>query len=167
MALVAAGASTLAKLKSDPLTELTARLNQLEKDMYAPTPEELAAKALELSTRVKTTADLNTAQEYEDQFAFFSRERRQKLAKEGKALPDGSFPIVSENDLKNAIQAYGRASNKAAARRHIMKRARSLKKYNLIPEEWRSASADGLTASVQSMRDRIAKLGTDKQDQGE
>jgi hypothetical protein len=167
MALVAAGASTLAKLKSDPLTELTARLNQLERDLHGPSPEELAAKALELSTRVKATADLNTAQEYEDQLAFFSRERRQKLAKEGKALPDGSFPIVSESDLKNAIQAYGRASNKAAARRHIMKRARSLKKYDLVPEEWRSASADGLTASVQSMRDRIAKLETDKQDQGE
>lgn len=162
MALVAAGASTLAKMKSDPLRELSSRLDQLEKELHAPSPEELAARTLELATRIKDVADLNTAQEYEDQFAFFSRERRQKLAKQGKALPDGSFPIVSENDLKNAIQSYGRASNKAAVRRHIMKAARAMDKYDLVPEDWRSTSADGLTASVESMRERIAKLGSTK-----
>lgn len=166
MALVAAGASTLAKLKSDPMAELSARMERLERLAVTSTPV-LAERKQELSARIREAANLNTAQDYDDQFAFFSRERRQKLAKQGKALPDGSFPIVSENDLKNAIHAYGRAKNKAAARRHIMKAARALGKYDLVPEDWKSASAEGLTASVESMRERIAKLETGKNKKAE
>lgn len=67
----------------------------------------------------------------------FSSEQRKKLASKGQALPDGSFPIVTVQDLKNAIQAYGRASNKAAAKRHIMKRARALGATNLLPDAWK------------------------------
>jgi hypothetical protein len=42
-------------------------------------------------------------------------EERRKLADEGKALPDGSFPIRNREDLKDAIQSYGRANDKAEA----------------------------------------------------
>lgn len=66
----------------------------------------------------------------------FSEERRMSMAKEGMALPDGSYPIASEDDLKNAIQAFGRAKDKEAAKRHIMKRAREMGKENLIPANW-------------------------------
>lgn len=66
----------------------------------------------------------------------FSEERRMDLAKSGEALPDGSYPIVSETDLRNAIQAYGRAKDKEAAKKHIMKRARALKLESLIPGNW-------------------------------
>jgi hypothetical protein len=64
---------------------------------------------------------------------------REKLAKAGSALPDGSFPIASVKDLSNAIQAYGRAKDKAAAKAHIVKRAKALGATNLLPEIW----ADG------------------------
>lgn len=66
----------------------------------------------------------------------FSEEKRTSLAKEGMALPDGSYPIVSEEDLRNAIQAFGRAKDKEAAKRHIMKRAKALGKEKLIPANW-------------------------------
>lgn len=66
----------------------------------------------------------------------FSEDRRMSMAKEGLALPDGSYPIASEDDLKNAIQAFGRAKDKEAAKRHIMKRAREMGKENLIPANW-------------------------------
>lgn len=66
----------------------------------------------------------------------FSEERRMELAKDGMALPDGSYPIVNESDLRNAIQAFGRAKDKEAAKRHIMKRARALKLESLIPANW-------------------------------
>jgi len=66
----------------------------------------------------------------------YSDERREELAKEGMALPDGSFPIVDEADLQNAIQAFGRAGDKEAAKKHIMKRARDLGKEDMIPENW-------------------------------
>ena len=66
----------------------------------------------------------------------FSPEKRRELAKEGMALPDGSFPIVTVGDLENAIMAFGRAKNKGAAKRHIMKRARALKRTDMIPGNW-------------------------------
>jgi len=66
----------------------------------------------------------------------FSDEQREDEAKKGNALPDGSYPIVNETDLKNAIQAYGRAKDKDKARAHIVKRAKSLGKEDLIPENW-------------------------------
>ncbi len=152
MALVAAGAAVLAKMKSDPVTELAHRLERLENTVHAP---ELQTQASELATRVRETADLNTAQDYDDQFAFFSRERREKLAKSGKALPDGSFPIVTANDLENAVKAYGRARDKATAKRHIMKRARALGKLDLIPDDWKGAASETITASVETMRARV------------
>jgi len=66
----------------------------------------------------------------------FSDEQRESEAKKGNALPDGSYPIANETDLKNAIQAYGRAKDKDKARAHIVKRAKALGKEDLIPENW-------------------------------
>lgn len=66
----------------------------------------------------------------------FSEDKRQAMAKEGTAMPDGSYPIASEEDLKNAIQAFGRAKDKEATKRHIMKRAKEMGKENLIPANW-------------------------------
>lgn len=66
----------------------------------------------------------------------FSQEERERLASQGKAMPDGSYPIVTREDLENAIQAIGRAKNPDAARRHIKKRAAALGLSELIPEEW-------------------------------
>lgn len=66
----------------------------------------------------------------------FSDDERKKLADEGKAMPDGSFPIENEEDLKNAIQAYGRAKDKEAAKKHIISRAKALGLMRLIPEDW-------------------------------
>ena len=66
----------------------------------------------------------------------FSEEEREKDAKKGYALPDGSFPIESAQDLKNAIKAHGRAKDPEAAKAHIKKRAKALGQEDLIPEEW-------------------------------
>lgn len=66
----------------------------------------------------------------------FSAEERQRLAKSGEAMPDGSFPIVTRDDLENAIRAIGRASDPAAAKAHIKKRAKALGASDLIPDEW-------------------------------
>ena len=64
----------------------------------------------------------------------FSTEERKKLADKGVALPDGSFPIETVADLKNAIHAYGRAKNQADAAKHIAKRAKALGHEDLIPD---------------------------------
>lgn len=66
----------------------------------------------------------------------YSEEDRAKMTEGGEALPDGSYPIKDEEDLKNAIQAYGRAKDKEAAKAHIMKRAKDLGMEEMIPENW-------------------------------
>ena len=178
MALVAAGAATLAKMKSDPVTELNARLKKLEtyavadkldkveafKAKFAefktqPVAEvveevNLVAKAQELSAKFQTL----TASAEEDVFANIPMVERQKLAKSGKAMPGGSFPIRNGEDLKNAIKAFGRAksSEKADVKRHIIKRARALGKSDLIPDTWGSYSSKAVTASAEELKARLA-----------
>lgn len=66
----------------------------------------------------------------------FSKEKRDDLASKGLALPDGSFPIVTVADLKNAISAIGRAKDPGAAKTHTKKRAKALNRTDLIPTEW-------------------------------
>ena len=66
----------------------------------------------------------------------YGRQKREELAESGEAMKDGSFPIVDEADLKNAIQAHGRAKDIDAAKKHIVKRAKALGLEALIPAEW-------------------------------
>lgn len=80
----------------------------------------------------------------------FTADERKNAAKKGAAMPDGSFPIMNESDLRNAIQAIGRAKNPAAAKAHIKKRARALGLTDLLPEDWRDSDPprDGLVRAV-------------------
>lgn len=66
----------------------------------------------------------------------YSEDSRKEMAGKGQALPDGSYPIADEADLRNAIQAFGRAKDKTATKAHIMKRAVALGKEELIPVSW-------------------------------
>jgi hypothetical protein len=65
---------------------------------------------------------------------------RRRLAKKGQARPDGSFPIPNVAYLKKAIQAYGRANDKAGAKAHIISRAKALGRTDLLPDSWGSSS---------------------------
>ena len=66
----------------------------------------------------------------------YTEQQRKDMAEKGWALPDGSYPIADVTDLKNAIQAIGRAADPAKARAHIKKRAKALGESDLIPENW-------------------------------
>jgi len=73
----------------------------------------------------------------------FSQPRRKKLAGKGVALPDGSFPIETVGDLKNAIRAIGRAAKgkRSAVWAHIRKRAKALGASKLVPTNTAMAEA--------------------------
>jgi hypothetical protein len=73
----------------------------------------------------------------------FSDEDRKRLAASGAALPDGSFPIETVEDLENAVHAYGRSNDKPAAKAHIMTRARSLGAEDRIPANWKAKRSFG------------------------
>lgn len=66
----------------------------------------------------------------------YSTEQRKKMAENGQAMKDGSFPIANKTDLHNAIQSIGRASNPAAAKKHIIARARAMGLLAELPDSW-------------------------------
>ena len=180
MALVAAGASVLAQMKSDPLSEMKGRIEALEKPqkealvasandararIQAFQNEQLAEKKALIASKVskiKTDSDLDYDymtemfdDDPENEMSVISRKTRMRLAEEGKALPDGSFPIRNPQDLKNAIRAYGRSKpgSRGKVKRHIMKRAIGLNKEEIIPENWKGA-ASNLDEIVATMKTR-------------
>ena len=61
--------------------------------------------------------------------ADYSEAERAELARQGHALPDGSYPMKTCGDVANARQAYGRApeSHRAPLATLINKRNRELK----------------------------------------
>lgn len=76
------------------------------------------------------------------QLATFTQAERDRLAASGAAMPDGGFPIRNRSDLQNAIRAIGRARDQAAARAHIVKRARALGLTDLLPDGWGASASD-------------------------
>ena len=72
--------------------------------------------------------------------ANFSSDQRKILIQKNQAMPDGGFPIRNENDLKNAIQSYGRANNKPAVKEWIKKRAKELDLEKDLPDDWKDNS---------------------------
>lgn len=64
-------------------------------------------------------------------------ETRRRLAESGAAMSDGSYPIVNEQDLRNAIQSFGRSDDPKATKEHIKRRARALGRTDILPENWK------------------------------
>lgn len=100
----------------------------------------------------------------------FSDEKRKKLASEGKAMKDGSYPIEDKADLENAIQAFGRSKNKAATKRHIIKRARALGATDMLPDDWvKEAVTTGSLATgdeYDSLMPNLKSVGADNEGRG-
>jgi hypothetical protein len=72
-----------------------------------------------------------------------SPKERDRLAKQGKAMPGGRFPIRNAEDLANAIRAVGRVrpnteEARAKVRRYVIKRARELGLSSRLPDDWAS-----------------------------
>lgn len=63
---------------------------------------------------------------------------RRRMATEGSAMPDGSFPIANCSDAADAIHSIGRAApgKRAKAESHIRKRVRALGCSGSIYENW-------------------------------
>jgi len=76
----------------------------------------------------------------------FSQEERDKAADAGESMPDGSFPIKTTADLKNAIQAFGRAKNKAKVKAHIKTRAKALGAEGMLPDSWKDGADKALVS---------------------
>lgn len=67
----------------------------------------------------------------------FTADQRKKMADQGKAMPDGSYPIASKTDLMNAIRSWGRGGADPKVKAHIKSRAKALGLSDMIPENWK------------------------------
>jgi len=92
------------------------------------------------------------------------------LGKKGQALKnaDGSYsyPTRNRGELAKAIQAFGRARNKVAAKRYILRRSRALHAADLIPDSWKplraaAAPADEVNLWVSQVRELLTSVGLD------
>lgn len=89
-----------------------------------------------------------------------SKDTRDRMAKSGSALPDGSMPISKcsggEGSVESAVRVAGNHDEPAKARRHTIKRAKALGCPDKIPDTWK---ADGtLTASALVTRGTRAEI---------
>jgi cation transport regulator ChaB len=75
--------------------------------------------------------------------AKYSAEQRREMAKSGEAMPDGSFPIKTRADVKNAVHDYGRGpqGEDSKVKAHIIKRAKALDATDLLPQDWPGSTA--------------------------
>lgn len=63
-------------------------------------------------------------------------EDRQQAAKEGAALPDGSYVVRNKQDLHQAVADSGLKGHPSAAREHIVRRATALGLGGELPHPW-------------------------------
>lgn len=73
-----------------------------------------------------------------DVFRDYPAKTRRRMATEGSALPDGSFPIANCSDAADAIHSIGRAApaKRSQAEAHIRKRVKALGCSGSIYENW-------------------------------
>ena len=74
----------------------------------------------------------------------FSDDERKRLARQGKAMSDGGYPIRNREDLVNAVRAYGRGNNKEEVKKWIKKRAKELDAEQYLPDNWQVDDEDFL-----------------------
>jgi hypothetical protein len=88
---------------------------------------------------------------------------RSELAKAGIAMADGSFPILAQNDLLNAIQASKRATNQKAVREHIILRAKTIGFEHVIPPSWTESGTTELQGSLEEFDRLLEEFNSDKE----
>ena len=86
---------------------------------------------------------------------------RRVLAKEGKARPDGSYPILTAKDLADALDDFNRSGGSPEDKAHIIARAKAIGAADKLPEDW----SDG-KARLQESATGLAELGIPLLDEG-
>jgi hypothetical protein len=77
----------------------------------------------------------------------FSAQEREKDAEAGVAMPDGSYPIKSAEDVENAVRDYNRSGQKSDVKAHIIARAKAIGAEHALPDDW-TRKADKSVAPI-------------------
>jgi hypothetical protein len=74
---------------------------------------------------------------------------RKLLATEGKARPDGSYPIRDAQDVENAVDDFNRASGSEEDKAHIVERAKAVAGgTDKLPADWAGSTKKQLQESA-------------------
>jgi hypothetical protein len=94
---------------------------------------------LPFTTHLDEIAMTTLEQDGHEVFRDYSAAERRRMARDGRALSDGSFPIANCADAADAIHSIGRAApaKRARAEAHIRKRVRSLSCSGSIFDRWK------------------------------
>ncbi len=87
----------------------------------------------------------------------FSADERKTMASSGVAESDGSYPIPDRSSLSDAIHAYGRSSDPAKTKRHIIARARALGATSMLPADWSVGKANPQEGQIVPDIEKAAK----------
>jgi hypothetical protein len=91
----------------------------------------------------------------------FTEDERKKAEASGAAMAGGGYPIENVSDLKNAVEAFGRAKDKAATKKHIITRAKALGAEGELPDKWKVEKALFLKAIEAPIAKLFPELGAD------
>lgn len=122
---------------------------QIDGQETVPNEEAIAAGASPSWLSADLGDDCLLCEAAPDGFAV-SKAKRDKAKAVGHAMPDGSYPIETTDDLAKAIKAVGRGgADHDAIRKHIIAQAKRLKASDQIPDNWNpDGSLKGITASA-------------------
>ena len=85
--------------------------------------------------------DLNdTDLDAENEKREFSTAERKKDGEGGVAMPDGSYPIRTAEDVENAIRDFNRSGKKPEVKAHIILRAKAIGAENALPDDWKDTA---------------------------
>lgn len=87
---------------------------------------------------------------------------REEVGKSGTAMPDGTFQILNETDIKTALAVVNRAKNPTAARFHIADRAKKLGKEDLVPKDFIANDGISLGDQIGAVRQALASTFGEK-----
>lgn len=66
----------------------------------------------------------------------YSEGQRDAMADKGQAESDGSYPIKTAKDVRDAVADWGRGGSKASDKEHIIERAKAIGATDELPADW-------------------------------
>lgn len=83
----------------------------------------------------------------------------EEIQRSENAMKDGSFAIDTADDIAGAVEAFGAVKNKAATKRHIIRRAGALGALDKLPEGWAPAEqADDIAETLDRVDDAATAI---------
>jgi hypothetical protein len=84
---------------------------------------------------------------------------RRREAANGEAEPDGSYPIRTAQDVRNAVNDFNRSHGTPKDRAHIIARARAIGAEDALPDDWRKSLNEEISFAVGAARDAVESAG--------